>query len=452
MTTGFKLTAKQREAQALIARGAKHVMLFGGSRSGKTFLHVRNTIWRALKAPNSRHAIFRQSFSAVKASVILDTFPKVMRSAFPKVSAELNKTDWYATFPNGSEIWFGGLVDTTAADAKRSEKVLGMEFATIYLNECSQISWPSVQLVRTRLAQQVDQVIDGEPSPLLPRMFYDENPPSKAHWSYRTFIQKTDPETRLPLTNPDDYASLLMNPGDNQENIAADYLDTLESMAGRFRRRFLEGVFGEAMAGALFDDAVIDAHRVSDGVLPDMVRVVVGVDPSGSGDVDNADNDEIGIVVAGLGTDGLAYVLEDCTVKAGPATWGKTAVSAYERHSGDCIVGETNFGGDMVRFVIQTANPRAVFRKVTASRGKVQRAEPFSALYDGGKVRHAGRFNELEDELCGFTTNGYIGERSPNRADALIWALAELFPAVVRQQEERKPVVVPSVATAFNRR
>src|SRR5690242_7743043 len=219
MTTTFSLTAKQDEAQALIAGGAKHVMLFGGSRSGKTFLHVRNTVWRALKAPTSRHAIFRQSFNACKASIVLDTFPKVMRLAFPGVGCDLSKSDWYATFPNGSEIWFGGLVDTTAADAKRSEKVLGMEFATIYLNECSQISWPSVLLVRTRLAQQVEQIIGGNARPMLPRMFYDENPPSKAHWSYRLFIQKTDPETRLPLANPGDYQSLQMNPADNRENV-----------------------------------------------------------------------------------------------------------------------------------------------------------------------------------------------------------------------------------------
>lgn len=444
MTRTFSLTAKQKQAQALIGAGPKHTMLFGGSRSGKTFLLTRNTVWRAIKAARSRHAIFRQSFSAVKASIILDTFPKAMELCFPQVDYDLSKTDWYARFPNDSELWFGGLIDTTQADARRSEKVLGMEFATIYLNECSQISWPSVQLVRTRLAQQVDQVIDGHASPLLPRMFYDENPPTKAHWSYRQFIQKIDPETRLPLANPDDYASLLMNPQDNLENIAADYIETLQGLAGRMRRRFLLGAFGEAVSGALFDDAIIDAFRVEDGNLPDMVRIVVAVDPSGSGDTDNADNDAIGIVVAGLGTDGVGYILEDCTVKAGPATWGNVAASAYDRWEADCIVGETNYGGDMVRHVIKTAHPRAIFRKVTASRGKVVRAEPFSSLYENGKVRHVGRFNELEDELCGFTTNGYVGGSSPNRADAAIWALAELFPAMVRprrvKQDTRLPV------------
>src|SRR5207253_2197648 len=166
------------------------------------------------------------------------------------------------------------------------------------------------------------------------------------------------------------------------------------------------------------------------------------------GDVDNADNDAIGIVVVGLGTDGNAYVLEDCTVKAGPATWGKVATDAYSRHSADVVVGEINFGGAMVAHVVQTARPRTPFKAVTASRGKVVRAEPFSSLYETGKVRHAGEFSDLEDELTAFTTNGYLGTGSPNRADALIWALAELFPAIVAgPKREAGPVSIPGLVS-----
>lgn len=443
MTQTFKLTPKQREAQAICAGEAKHVMLFGGSRSGKTFLHVRNTVMRALKAPNSRHVMFRYRFNAIKASIVLDTFPKVMRLAFPNVSYKLDRTDWYATLPNGSEIWFAGL-----DDAERAEKVLGMEFATIYFNECSQIPYQSLQMAITRLAQQVDQVIDGEAKPLRPRVFYDMNPPNKAHWSYRQFIQKLDPDSKLALPKPDDYASFKINPTDNRDNIAEDYLETLEGMSGKMRKRFLDGEFGDAVAGALFEDSVIETWRVIDGNVPDMVRIVVAVDPSGSGDENNADNDEIGIIVEGLGTDGNAYLLEDCTVKAGPGTWGQIAVSAFERWDADTIVGETNFGGDMVRHVIQTARPRTPFVKVTASRGKVQRAEPFSSLYEKGKVRHVGRFNELEEELTAFTTYGFVGGKSPNRADAHIWALAALFPAIVsaRSDSKNKPVQITPMA------
>ncbi len=440
----FTLTAKQQEAQLVLASDAKHLMLFGGSRSGKTFLLVRNVVTRALKAKGSRHVIFRYRFNSIKASVISDTFPKVMQLAFPGVTYKMDKTDWYAELPNGAQIWFAGL-----DDPQRAEKILGMEFVTIYFNECSQIPYESIGVAITRLAQSVEQSFQGAaPSQLKPRVYYDQNPPSKAHWSYRLFVQKMDPETRQALRKPGDYAHFKINPVDNVENIAADYLETLNDMSARLRKRFRDGEFGDATPGALFSDEVIEKWRhFGDVPLPDFVRIVVGVDPSGSGDIDNADNDAIGIIVAGIGVDGIAYVLEDCTVKAGPATWGSVATTAFDRHQANIVVGETNYGGAMVNATIQTARPRTPFKQVTASRGKHVRAEPFSALYENGKVRHVGRFIELEDELTGFNTNGYMGATSPNRADALIWALTELFPAMVAPRKP-PPAAAPKKRTA----
>lgn len=423
----FRFTEKQRLAQSILAGIATHVMLFGGGRSGKTFLNIRNVVMRALKAPGSKHLVLRFRFNHVKASIILDTFPTVMAKCFPEVTYELSRTDWYATLPNGSEIWFGGL-----DDKERTEKLLGREYVTIYLNECSQISWASCEMVITRLAQKVMQVIEGQAPRLMRlRMYYDCNPPSKAHWTFRLFKQKVNPETKEPLSQPDNYACFQMNPKDNAENLSPEYLTTLAGLSSRMRRRFEDGEFADATPNALFDEADIDKWRVMDGAVPQMVRVVVAVDPSGSGDEDNADNDEIGIAVAGLGVDGIGYIMEDCTIKAGPATWGRVSTDAYDRHKADCVVGETNFGGDMVRATIQTARPRTPFKKVTASRGKALRAEPFSALYENGKVRHVGLFPKLEDELCALSTTGYTGVGSPNRADAAIWALAELFPGMV---------------------
>jgi predicted phage terminase large subunit-like protein len=180
----------------------------------------------------------------------------------------------------------------------------------------------------------------------------------------------------------------------------------------------------------------LDRWRAISGELPSFQRVVIGVDPSGSGDTDNADNDEIGIIVAALGDDGIGYILEDCSVKKGPAGWGAVVCSAYARHEADLAVAEMNFGGAMVEFVLQTAaaasKVRVRTRLVTASRGKTVRAEPVSALVEDGKIRLAGDFPHLEQELAGFSTSGYTGERSPNRADAMIWACTELFPGMVR--------------------
>lgn len=438
----MKFTKKQEEAQEVIAGLATHVMLFGGSRSGKTFLLVRNVVMRALKAPGSRHAILRFRFNAVKASVVLDTFPKVMRLCFPGVKFRVDKSDWFAEFENSSQIWFGGL-----DDKERTEKILGMEFVTIYLNEASQIPKGSRDLAVTRLAQQVNQVIQGrEASPLMPRMYYDCNPPSKAHWSYNMFIEKRDPDTKKPLTRPDDYTSFQINPVDNQENVSPDYLATLKGLSMRLQKRFLQGEFGDATPNALFHDEDFDKWRVLDGGrLPEFVRVVVGVDPSGA-DSDNPENDAIGICVGALGSDGNAYLLQDCTVQAGPATWGRVVGQAFDRHEADVVVAEMNYGGAMVKSTIQTARPRTPFKPVTATRGKAIRAEPFSALYEQGRIRHVGDYFELEDELCAFSTAGYLGGRSPNRADAWIWVLAELFGGMVSTKKKIIDVVpLPSV-------
>jgi len=431
-TPTFEFTPKQREAMSLLASPAKHILLVGGSRSGKTFLFTRAVIARALKAPKSRHAILRFRFNHVKASIGLDTYPKVMQLCFPGLKAEFSRTDWYAVFPNGSEIWLGGL-----DDKERTEKILGSEFATLYLNECSQIPYASRNMAMTRLAQRVYEEIEGKPSrPLQLKCYLDENPPSKAHWSYKLFVEGRDAETRQLLPDREQYAWMQMNPVDNTANLPSDYIDSLKTLPARFRLRFLEGQFAEANPNALFSSEDIEKWRVLDGRLPDMQRLVVAVDPSGSGDEDNADNDEIGIVVAGLGTDGNGYLLEDLTVKAGPKTWGNIATTAYERHAADVVVGEVNYGGAMVKHVIQTARPRTPYKEVRASRGKVVRAEPISALVEQGKIRHVGNFSELEDELCAMTTFGYTGQGSPNRGDAYVWAFSELFPGIVRTQKE----------------
>lgn len=436
MGTFKRFTDKQIEAQRVLASDASDCMLFGGSRSGKTFIIVRSIVRRAVKAPGSRHAILRFRFNHVKQSIAMDTFPKVMEMCFPGTPYKIDKTDWYATIEGvESEIWFGGL-----DDKERTEKILGKEFATIFCNECSQIGWPSIGILRTRLAQKVMQIENGKELGFLkPRMYYDCNPPNKLHWTYSLFIRKINPDDRMPLANPENYVSLQMNPLDNVENQAEGYLESLNNLSAKQRLRFIRGEFADATDGQYFSEDDFEKWRVVEADrLPDFIRVVVPIDPSGADDEDNETNDAIGIMVVALGTDGNAYVLEDCTVKAGPSVWGRVATSAWERHNADCVVGEQNFGGAMVKETIKVANPRVPYRKVVASRGKVQRAEPFSALYEHGKVRHVGRFPELEEELTGFTQKGYIGRGSPNRADALIWGLAELFSGLVKEKVERK--------------
>jgi len=419
-------TEKQKLADKTLSGDETHVLLYGGSRSGKTVKFVRAIIIRALAAPQSRHIILRYRFNQAKAAVGLDTFPKVMAMCFPGVVYNIDRTDWYATFPNGSTLWFGGL-----DEKERTEKILGQEYATIFLNECSQIPYTSRNLALTRLAQKVTYNINGEERPLRLKMYYDCNPPTVAHWVYKLFFDHVEPNSKQ-LIDKSLFASLQMNPGDNLENLPENYISTLMQLPARQRVRFLEGNFSNIGGDYLWNIEGLETWRTLKE-LPDMQRVIVSVDPSGSDDEEEDGGDAIGIIVAGLGIDGNGYLLEDLTVKASPKTWGEIAVQAYDRHKADAIVAEANYGGAMVEHVIQTARPRTPYKKVTASRGKVVRAEPIAALAEQGKIRHAGYFNDLEDELCSFSTRGYLGPRSPNRADAYVWAFTYLFDKIVAE-------------------
>ena len=134
-------------------------------------------------------------------------------------------------------------------------------------------------------------------------------------------------------------------------------------------------------------------------------------------------SDETGIVVAGVGENGDGYILADNSVKASPRDWAVRAVASYHDHKADRIIGEANNGGEMVETVIRTVDPNVSYKAVHASRGKVTRAEPIASLYEQGRVHHVGQFPQLEDQMCRWVP----GDKSPDRMDALVWALTELM-------------------------
>ncbi|MFK4871651.1 phage terminase large subunit [Novosphingobium sp. ZW T3_23] len=429
-----KLTPKQRVANQLLASAARNIMLRGGSRSGKTFILCRAIIQRALNAPGSRHAIFRFRFNHAKTSVWADTLPKVLKLCFPALRVRYDRTDFYIELPNGSQIWIAGL-----DDKERVEKILGAEYVTLYFNESSQIPWGSVEMAMSRLAQKCELAPEIAAATgkthLALKAYFDCNPPSKLHWSYQLFRAKLKPGTKEALPNPDDYAEMKVNPSDNADNLPAEYFDVLASMSAAQRLRFEAGEWASDVNGALWsledrqteggEIPGIDRHRIDKGALPDMQRIVVSVDPSGTkGD---GNGDDIGIIASGKGVDGRAYVLEDATCNLSPEGWGRRVAEVAERWGADCIVAERNFGGAMVGAVLRAAGIKTRFKEVTATRGKVIRAEPIAALYEQGKVSHVGSFPDLEDQMCNFTAAGYVGEGSPDRADALVWVMTELM-------------------------
>jgi len=206
---------------------------------------------------------------------------------------------------------------------------------------------------------------------------------------------------------------------DNFKNLSPVFISTIISKyeGTRLGKQELSGEFLCDNPEALFKRSDIDNNRVRQ--IPELTYVVIGVDPAATS---KAGSDDTGIIAAGKSKDGHFYILGDYTCHLTPQGWGEAAITAYHKHEANLIVGETNNGGDMVEHTIKTIDSKIPFKSVHASRGKTLRAEPVSALYEQDKVHHFGTFPELEDQLCEWIP----GAESPDRLDALVWAITEL--------------------------
>lgn len=403
--TQFKLTEMQQEAIRLLNTKAKEFLLVGGSRSGKTFLLIYVILFIALKFEGSRHLMARHRLNAAKNSIWHDTLKKVLKICFPDVRVKWNNSDYFITLPNKSEVWLGGL-----DDKDRTEKILGMEFLTILLNEVSQISYDTYTMVKTRLAQQIEGARN--------MLFLDENPPSKKHWTFKIYRQYIEPESNIPL-DPERYASLKMNPADNLENISEDYMELLDTMPARKRLRFKLGEFSDDSEFSLWDDEMIARNRVRSYTA--LRRIVIAIDPAVTA---KDTSDETGIVAVGVGADNHLYVLDDVSGTYTPTEWATMAVKLFDKWKADRVVGEVNNGGDLIETVIRTVRRDIPYRAVWATKNKFTRAEPVAALYEQNKAHHVGEFTDLELEMT--TWEAKQGEKSPNRIDALVWGAFEL--------------------------
>lgn len=211
----------------------------------------------------------------------------------------------------------------------------------------------------------------------------------------------------------------------NRLNLAADFIRSVTQTYGgtRLGRQELDGELVEESADALWTRAMIEGCR--ELVAPALVRIVVAVDPPASSSLRA---DSCGLIVAGVDADGIGHVLEDGTISgARPHEWAAKAVALYRRFEADALVVEVNQGGEMAESVIREVDPGVPVTAVRATRGKYLRAEPVAALYAQGRVRHAGAFPALEDEMCDFGPGGLSSGRSPDRLDALVWALTHLM-------------------------
>lgn len=324
------------------------------------------------------------------------------------------------------------------------------DFRPVYEPSKRKLTWPNGAMAFTYNATQPDQLRgpqhDFAWSDEMAKWMYAQETWDQLQFGLRlgrrprqivTTTPKPIPLVRELLADP----TVRVTRGrtmDNAANLASSFMTQIQKRyAGtRLGRQELEAEILDDAPGALWTQDMIDAaiktgkSAPSDPTAPHWAahysRIVVAVDPSGAdGESDTAD--DIGIVVAARGYDGRGYVLADRTCNESPGVWGRRSVEAYHRFVANQIVAERNFGGAMVQYVIQMQDRTVPYKEVTASRGKAVRAEPIAALYEQGRVSHVGSFPDLEDEMRMMTNAGYVGRSSPNRLDALVWALSELM-------------------------
>ncbi len=296
--------------------------------------------------------------------------------------------------------WSNGSV-AQAFSAEDPESLRGPQFAAAWCDEIAK--WRHAEATfdmlqfGLRLGERPRQVITTTPRPiaLLKRLI-------------------ADPATLVTRATT----------ADNARNLSPAFVDAvLQRYAGtRLGRQELDGEIVEERAGAMWTRALLESCRVA--ASPPLVRIVVAVDPPAS---DRKGADACGLVAAGRAADGIVYVLADETAAGlSPAAWAARAIALWRRLDADALVAEINQGGDMVRAVIGQADPSVPLVAVRAYKGKWLRAEPVAQLYEQGRVRHAGTFAALEDELCDFALDGLSSGRSPDRLDALVWAVTAL--------------------------
>lgn len=372
---------------------------FGKTRMGSEWLRII-----ARDNPGCRIALVGETAADVRDVMILGDSGLI--ACDPTLTADCwSPTNRRLKWPNGSTAW--------AYNATEPDQLRGPQHHFAWVDELAkfryiQETWDQLQFgLRLGVHPQVLVTTTPQPKQLIKKLVNDAD----------TFVTRG--------------ATL-----DNEANLAKNTIKQLyERYSGtRLGRQELEGEILGDIPGALWTHSGIDDARITSEDLPDFERVIVAVDPAASSE---EGADENGIVVVGLArdTDGYArgYVLEDASLRGSPEEWARTAVRMYRKWQADKIVAEKNNGGEMVETVLRTVDRSLPIKLVHASRGKVVRAEPISALYEQGRVHHVGRHDKLEDQMCTFSVDlvRNASEGSPDRVDALVWGLTELFDKMV---------------------
>jgi phage terminase large subunit-like protein len=335
-------------------------------------------------------------------SGILSKHPKEFRPLYEPSKRRL-------TWPNGAVA--------TLFNGTEPDQLRGPQFDTAWIDELAkyryiQELWDMLQF-GMRLGDDPEQLITTTPKPL-------------------PLIREIMQYPYTHVTRGSTY--------DNRSNLAHSFfLQVVGKYEGtRLGRQEIEAEILDDVPGAMFSRGTIDRNRTK--ALPELDRIVVAVDPSGTEGDEEKRSDEVGIVVAGRCADKHGWVIDDRSLNEGPDKWARAVIEAFHEFEADEVVVETNYGGAMVESVLRSVPGGGALpiKKVTASRGKHIRAQPVASLYEQSRVHHLGSFATMEDQLCLFTPDGYMGRTSPDRADALIWAISDLLVTPIRKSGSKE--------------
>jgi phage terminase large subunit-like protein len=374
-------------------------LLLGGRGSGKTRAGaewVRAQATETLPIADRRShriALVGDTIAQVR-SVMIEGLSGLLSIHRPDERPALEASRNQLVWPNGS------IAQMFAAD--NPDSLRGPQFDAVWCDELCKwrrpdVAWDTLQFaLRLGSLPQVVVTTTPRPIPLLKRIMDD----------HATAISRS-------------------RTADNADHLAAAFLAEMKRRYGdtALGRQELEGEIVEGRMTGLWKRSYFDQSRLL--ARPDLVRIVVAVDPPVTS---TAGSDSCGIVIAGLGVDKRGYVIGDRTIQGrDPTTWAKAAVAAYHDYLADTIVVETNQGGDLLVQTFKGIDARVPVKKVYASRGKYVRAEPVSVLYAEGRVAHVGEYPDLERQMCDFAADGLSHGKSPDRLDALVWAITELM-------------------------
>lgn len=375
----------------------------GGRGSGKSHHFAGMATAACIQSPGTRIVCLREVQRSLRDSVkllIQDKIKKFGLESHFKIMYDSIRT------PGGGVIIFQGLQDHTAETIKSLEG-----FNIAYIEEAHTITERSLELLRPTIREPGSQIW--------------------ASWNPRSPKDPVDALLRGENV-PDTALVIRANWRDNPwfpEGLEEERLFDLKFNPVRYDHIW-EGAYEPQVVGALWDRSMITSSRVDEP--PSLGRIVVGVDPATSSE---ENSNETGIIAAGLGEkNDHGYVLADESIIGKPEAWARRAVALYDILNADRIIAESNQGGDMVRSTIKAVRPEIPVSLVHAKSGKFLRAEPISALYSLGRIHHVGAFPDLEDQMCLMTTDGYHGHGSPDRCDAAVYALTDLFGPMTRQK------------------